>query len=60
MGIENERKENKRKENEKKENEEKSMFSLLLFGYRENEKKEKFISYKIIYISLINISISFK
>ena len=54
MGVENERKENK-----KKGNKEKNMFSFLLFGCKENEKKTSFVSHKMTYLSLININISF-
>ena len=50
----------RRKKIERRKNKEKSMFSFLLFEYKENERKEKFVLYKMTYISLININISFK
>ena len=47
----------KRKKIKRKENEEKSIFSLLLFECRENEREEKFILYKMTYLSLTNTNI---
>ena len=47
----------RRKKKKRRKNEEKSIFSLLLFGCRENEKKEKLYECKMTYISLMKINI---
>ena len=44
----------------RRKNKEKNIFYLLLFGCRENERKEKLYNYKMTFISLIKINIFFK
>ena len=43
----------RKKENRKKENKEKSVFSLCMFGWRENEKKKNESYIKMTYMSLL-------